>query len=192
MIYLKLDIMLSADTSFIYSHPMLGQVFPFRCSTDGTVHNSLHERSRAIVVIGVILEQTVFLWIISLCIISFCKSSTERYLLHIATSFMHLKLQQSGISFCTVSLELQEVIFKIQYFLAFCGIFQSSREMLLRFSRDYLSGEGDVTRHLNFFGYVVTVTQTQADEYDYAVTNLAMDLRDGVRLTYVHIETSIL
>ena len=57
--------------------------------------------------------------------------------------------------------------------------------MLLWFSRDYLSGEGDVTRHLNYFGYVVTVTQTQADEFDYAVTNLATDLRDGVRLAYV-------
>ena len=63
---------------------------------------------------------------------------------------------------------------------------QSSREMLLSFSRDYLSGEGDITRHLNYFGYVVTVSQTQADEYDYAVTNLATDLRDGVRLAYVH------
>jgi len=57
--------------------------------------------------------------------------------------------------------------------------------MLLAFSRDYLRGEGDVTRHLSYFGYIVTHVQTALDEYDYAVSNLAVDLRDGLKLTSV-------
>lgn len=57
--------------------------------------------------------------------------------------------------------------------------------MLLAFSRDYLRGEGDVTRHLSHFGYIVTHVQTVLDEYDYAVSNLAVDLRDGLKLTSV-------
>ena len=57
--------------------------------------------------------------------------------------------------------------------------------MLLAFSRDYLRGEGDVTRHLSHFGYTVTHVQTMLDEYDYAVSNLAVDLRDGLKLTSV-------
>ena len=62
---------------------------------------------------------------------------------------------------------------------------QSSRDILLAFSRDLLRGEGDVTRHLSHFGYVVTHVQTVLDEYDYAVSNLAVDLRDGLKLTSV-------
>ena len=57
--------------------------------------------------------------------------------------------------------------------------------MLLAFSRDYLHGEGDITRHLSHLGYVVTHVQTVLDEYNYAVSNLASDLRDGLKLTSV-------
>ncbi|XP_060083344.1 abnormal spindle-like microcephaly-associated protein homolog [Ylistrum balloti] len=63
--------------------------------------------------------------------------------------------------------------------------FKSTKAMLIQFSRNYLSGEGDVTKHLGYLGYVVTHQQTSMDEFDYAVTNLATDLRDGVRLTRV-------
>lgn len=56
---------------------------------------------------------------------------------------------------------------------------------MLAFSRDYLRGEGDVTRHLSYLGYTVTHVQTVLDEYDYAVSNLATDLRDGLKLTSV-------
>lgn len=62
---------------------------------------------------------------------------------------------------------------------------QSSRDVLLAFSRDYLRGEGDLTRHLGYFGYTVSHVQSSLDEYNYAVTNLAGDLRDGLRLTSV-------
>ncbi|CAH1270995.1 ASPM [Branchiostoma lanceolatum] len=59
---------------------------------------------------------------------------------------------------------------------------KSSKELLLTFSREYLSGEGDVTRHLSFLGFAVTHQQTALMEMDYTVHNLATDLRDGLRL----------
>lgn len=43
-------------------------------------------------------------------------------------------------------------------------------------------GEGDIIRHLLFMGYSVLHTQAPLDEYDFMVKNLAVDLRDGVRL----------
>ena len=59
---------------------------------------------------------------------------------------------------------------------------QSSKDMLRSFSRDFLAGEGDITRHLSFLGYNVTIDQKPLDEFDYAVTNMVSDLKDGVRL----------
>ncbi|XP_022094618.1 abnormal spindle-like microcephaly-associated protein homolog [Acanthaster planci] len=63
--------------------------------------------------------------------------------------------------------------------------FKSSRDILLHFSREYLRGEGDLTRHLSFMGYSVTHRQTALDEFDFSVTKLATDLRCGVRLARV-------
>ena len=57
--------------------------------------------------------------------------------------------------------------------------------MLLLFSRDFLSGEGDITRHLGYLGYKVTYSQTALDEFDFAVKSLGTDLRDGLRLAWV-------
>ncbi|KAL5489025.1 hypothetical protein EMCRGX_G018068 [Ephydatia muelleri] len=59
---------------------------------------------------------------------------------------------------------------------------KSSRDMLQTFSSKYLAGEGDIIKHLLHMGFAVTQTQTALDEYDYVVTNLAVDLRDGLRL----------
>ncbi|PIK43592.1 putative abnormal spindle-like microcephaly-associated protein-like isoform X1 [Apostichopus japonicus] len=63
--------------------------------------------------------------------------------------------------------------------------YKSSRDLLLEFSRHYLKGEGDITRHLNYIGFSVTHVQKAIDEFDYAVLNLAKDLRDGIRLVRV-------
>ncbi|XP_049713786.1 abnormal spindle-like microcephaly-associated protein isoform X6 [Elephas maximus indicus] len=60
--------------------------------------------------------------------------------------------------------------------------FKASKEILLAFSRDFLSGEGDLSRHLSFLGLPVSHVQTRFDEFDFAVTNLAVDLQCGVRL----------
>lgn len=63
--------------------------------------------------------------------------------------------------------------------------FKTTRDILLRFSCDYLKGEGDLTKHLSYLGVKVTQCQTALDEYDYGVKNIAVDLRDGVRLVRV-------
>ncbi|XP_008069353.1 abnormal spindle-like microcephaly-associated protein [Carlito syrichta] len=60
--------------------------------------------------------------------------------------------------------------------------FKASKEILLAFSRDFLSGEGDLSRHLSLLGLPVYHVQTPFDEFDFAVTNLAVDLQCGVRL----------
>ncbi|XP_040594354.1 abnormal spindle-like microcephaly-associated protein [Mesocricetus auratus] len=60
--------------------------------------------------------------------------------------------------------------------------FKASKELLLAFSRDFLKGEGDLSRHLSLLGLPVSHIQTPLDEFDFAVTNLAVDLQCGVRL----------
>ncbi|EFN85420.1 abnormal spindle-like microcephaly-associated protein homolog [Harpegnathos saltator] len=62
---------------------------------------------------------------------------------------------------------------------------KTSREILLRFSRDLLAGVGDVTKILRVYDYVLTHRQTHIDEYEYEVTDIRQDLRDGVRLCRV-------
>uniref|UniRef100_A0A8C5WK29 Assembly factor for spindle microtubules n=1 Tax=Leptobrachium leishanense TaxID=445787 RepID=A0A8C5WK29_9ANUR len=60
--------------------------------------------------------------------------------------------------------------------------FKTSKDLLLAFSRDFLSGEGDLSRHLGYLGLPVSHSQTPLDEFDFAVTNLAVDLHCGIRL----------
>ncbi|KAG8199559.1 hypothetical protein JTE90_009400 [Oedothorax gibbosus] len=60
--------------------------------------------------------------------------------------------------------------------------YKCSRDLLLTFSREYLSGEGDITKHLRYLGYVVKHEQKPIEEFDYAVRNIAVDLRCGLRL----------
>ncbi|NXF04908.1 ASPM protein, partial [Smithornis capensis] len=60
--------------------------------------------------------------------------------------------------------------------------FKASKDLLLAFSRDFLSGEGDLSRHLGFLGLPVCHVQTPLHEFDFAVTNLAVDLQCGIRL----------
>ncbi|CAN0461362.1 unnamed protein product, partial [Ectocarpus sp. 8 AP-2014] len=59
---------------------------------------------------------------------------------------------------------------------------KSSVGMLKVFCQ-FLHGEGDFVRHLKKMGYVVGHVQSYVDEFDFRVSNLAVDLRDGVRLT---------
>ncbi|XP_048214214.1 abnormal spindle-like microcephaly-associated protein [Perognathus longimembris pacificus] len=60
--------------------------------------------------------------------------------------------------------------------------FKASKDILLVFSRDFLSGEGDLSRHLSLLGFPVSHVQMSFDEFDFSVTNLAVDLQCGVRL----------
>ncbi|XP_012224150.1 protein abnormal spindle [Linepithema humile] len=60
--------------------------------------------------------------------------------------------------------------------------YKESRDILLSFTRELLSGIGDVTRVLRGHNYVLSHRQTYIEEYDYAMVNIRHDLRDGVRL----------
>ena len=59
---------------------------------------------------------------------------------------------------------------------------KSSKALLINFAKDYLSGEGDIEKHLRQLGFRVEHEQSILSEVDFSVTNLAVDLRDGVRL----------
>ncbi|XP_028818090.1 abnormal spindle-like microcephaly-associated protein homolog [Denticeps clupeoides] len=63
--------------------------------------------------------------------------------------------------------------------------FKTSKDLLLAFSRDFLSGEGILSRHLGYLGLSVSHAQTPLDEFNFAVKNLATDLRCGVRLVRI-------
>ncbi|KAM6962532.1 abnormal spindle-like microcephaly-associated protein [Aplochiton taeniatus] len=63
--------------------------------------------------------------------------------------------------------------------------FKTSKDLLLAFSRDFLSGEGILPRHLGYLGLPVSHAQTPLDEFNFAVKNLAVDLKCGVRLVRV-------
>ncbi|KPJ08230.1 Protein abnormal spindle [Papilio machaon] len=65
------------------------------------------------------------------------------------------------------------------------AVCKDSREILIRFTRELIAGIGDITKHLRPLGYVVCHKQSYLDEYKYAVHNIAVDIRDGVRLTKV-------
>ncbi|XP_036443214.1 abnormal spindle-like microcephaly-associated protein [Colossoma macropomum] len=63
--------------------------------------------------------------------------------------------------------------------------FKSTKDLLLAFARDFLSGEGILSRHLNLLGLPVSHVQTPLAEFSFAVQNLAVDLRCGIRLVRV-------
>lgn len=59
---------------------------------------------------------------------------------------------------------------------------KSSRAFLEVLSRDYMHGVGNLAKHLAQVGVTVSYEQNHLEELDFQVTNLASDLRDGVRL----------
>lgn len=63
--------------------------------------------------------------------------------------------------------------------------YKETKDILLRFSSHLLGNVGDIQRDLKRINIVLTHKQTYIDEFDYAFRNLAIDLRDGVRLTKV-------
>ncbi|XP_058059914.1 protein abnormal spindle [Anopheles bellator] len=63
--------------------------------------------------------------------------------------------------------------------------YKETREVLVRFASTLVAGIGDITKHLKRAGYTLSHKQSYLDEYKYAFENLAVDLRDGVRLTRV-------
>ena len=63
--------------------------------------------------------------------------------------------------------------------------YKESNEILKKFASLVLANYGDIMKTLRRFDYTLTHKQTVIDEYDFAFKNLAIDLRDGVRLTKV-------
>lgn len=63
--------------------------------------------------------------------------------------------------------------------------YKETKDILLKFSSSLLGNIGDVQRDLKRIGIVLKHKQTYIDEFDYGFRNLAVDLRDGVRLTKV-------
>ncbi|KAI3456438.1 hypothetical protein Pfo_013101 [Paulownia fortunei] len=60
---------------------------------------------------------------------------------------------------------------------------KSSRQLIIDFlSSDVMHGEGNLLAHLVIVGYKVNYQQNPLIEYDFKVTDLFEDLRDGVRL----------
>lgn len=51
------------------------------------------------------------------------------------------------------------------------------------FLKDRLHGEGDTMRHLASKGFRLGYEQDPRKEYNYGVQNLAVDLRNGLRLS---------
>ena len=60
---------------------------------------------------------------------------------------------------------------------------KSSKDALLAVCRNFLRGEGDFIRHLSGLGCNASFTQTFIHEFDFCVSDLNQDFRDGVRLS---------
>ncbi|XP_059610908.1 protein abnormal spindle [Phlebotomus argentipes] len=62
---------------------------------------------------------------------------------------------------------------------------KESMEIMTQVSSLLVTNVGDILRYLKRIGYVLEHKQTYLDEFNYAFSNLATDLRDGIRLTRV-------
>ena len=60
--------------------------------------------------------------------------------------------------------------------------YKSSQEVIAAFCRLFLKGEGDITRHLMSIGCKLHFVQSYVDEFDYRLSSVTTELRDGVRL----------
>lgn len=63
--------------------------------------------------------------------------------------------------------------------------YKETKDILCKFSSLILGNMGDIQRDLKRIGIVLSHKQTYIEEFDYAFRNLAVDLRDGIRLTKV-------
>jgi len=62
------------------------------------------------------------------------------------------------------------------------GIVKSSKSFLEILCKDYIYGIGDIIKHFGNIGISVSYEQKYIDEVEFPISNLAVDLRDGVRL----------
>jgi hypothetical protein len=64
-------------------------------------------------------------------------------------------------------------------------VYKSSLNVLNALSRLLLPSIGDISKPLSRLNYTLESTQSPLSEYDYTIQNLAVDIRDGVRLARV-------
>lgn len=79
--------------------------------------------------------------------------------------------------------KMENILDKYPRLFAKGAAVKSSQAILLTVCRDFLSAEGNFMKHLSRIGLTVSYKQDPIDEIEFNVTNLATDLRDGVRLT---------
>lgn len=60
--------------------------------------------------------------------------------------------------------------------------YKSTRDILIAFSRDYITGVGDITKALRNVGIALEHQQLPIEQYNFTATKLSHDIRDGVRL----------
>ena len=59
--------------------------------------------------------------------------------------------------------------------------------MAQTFCRDYMSGGvGDLNKHLGILGLKLSYVQTALDEYNFCVTSIAVELKDGAPAARPH------
>lgn len=63
--------------------------------------------------------------------------------------------------------------------------YKETKEILIKVASQLIANIGDITKYVKRLGISLVHKQTYLDEFDYAFTNLAVDLRDGIRLTKV-------
>jgi len=80
-------------------------------------------------------------------------------------------------------LKMNNVLDKVPRLFTKGSEVKSSKAVLLTFCRNFLSSEGDFIKHLSRIGLEVSYVQDPIDELDFTVENLAVDLRDGSKLT---------
>jgi abnormal spindle-like microcephaly-associated protein len=61
----------------------------------------------------------------------------------------------------------------------------AASQVVSDFLQSRLVGEGNVLRHLELLGFKLGYSQSPLMEYPFAISNLAVDLRDGLRLIKV-------
>jgi abnormal spindle-like microcephaly-associated protein len=77
----------------------------------------------------------------------------------------------------------ENILDKVPRLFSVSSEVKSSRDVLIAICRACLSAEGDIVKHLSRIGLNVAYKQDPVDEVNFKVSNLAIDLRDGVLLT---------
>lgn len=95
-----------------------------------------------------------------------------------AHSLLHILLLVAFLDLC----KKENILDTVPRLFTKTAVVKSSCALLVNFCRDFMFGEANIIKHLSRLGLIVTYKQKLIDEYDFGVTNLASDIRDGVRL----------